>query len=52
MKKKIDISTQYTKEENKKNGRKGYLFWRHEKETQMNVRYFGEFLSQHRRCKK
>ena len=28
-----DISTMYTKDKNNKAGRKGYLFWKHEKET-------------------
>lgn len=44
MNKKLDISTQYTKEENKNNGRKGYLFWKREKDTVIPVNKFGEFL--------
>lgn len=48
MKKKLDISTLYTKEENKKNGRKGYLFWKRENDTAIPVNRFGEFLQKRR----
>ena len=44
MSKKINISTQYTKEENKKSGRRGYLRWKREKETSISPKEFGMFL--------
>ena len=44
MSKKIDISTPYTKNENKKNGRKGYLFWKREKDMAISPKDFGMFL--------
>lgn len=46
-----DISTMYTKEENKKSGRQGYAGWRVEKETVINPRDYGMFI-QNRRKKK
>ena len=46
-----DISTQYTKEENKKNGRRGYGLWKREKETAISPRDYGMFI-QGRRKKK
>lgn len=39
-----DISTMYTKEENKKNGRKGYYAWKDEKETVIRPKQYGQFL--------
>lgn len=42
--KKIDISTQYTKEENKKSGRSGYFLWKREKETSISPKEFGMFI--------
>lgn len=46
-----DISTQYTKEQNKKAGRRGYLFWQYEKETVITPKEYGMFL-QRRKEKK
>lgn len=46
-----DISTQYTKEQNKKCGRKGYLGFKREKETTISPRDYGMFLQRKRRDK-
>lgn len=39
-----DISTSYTKEMNMKCGRKGYHFYKHEKEDVISPRHYGMFL--------
>lgn len=36
-----DISTQYTKEQNKTCGRTGYLRWKREKETVISPKNYG-----------
>lgn len=46
-----DISTQYTKEQNDKCGRKGYCGFKREKETVISPKEYGMFL-QKRRYKK
>ena len=46
-----DISTLYTKEQNKKNGRKGYAVYKNEKITDISPKNYGMFL-QGRRGKK
>lgn len=43
-----DISTQYTKESNKKHGRKGYGMWKVEKETVISPKQYGMFLCEKR----
>lgn len=40
-----DITTQYTKEQNKKNGRKGYGAWKREKETVITPSEYGRFIT-------
>lgn len=37
-----DITTQYTKEQNKKNGRKGYGAWKREKENVITPSEYGK----------
>lgn len=49
MSKKVDISTMYTKEENRNNGRKGYYAWKKEKEDIISPKDFGKFLMKHRK---
>lgn len=39
-----DISTMYTRNENKKNGRKGYVFSKHEKVDVISPSKYGAFL--------
>lgn len=46
-----DISTMFSKEENKKNGRKGYYDFKH-KETVIAPNYYGMFLLEHKRKKR
>ena len=41
-----DISTQYTKIENKQNGRRGYGMWKEEKETVISPKDYGMFLQE------
>lgn len=45
---KKDISYQYTKEQNKNNGRKGYCNWKNERVTVISPKKFGEFLQKRR----
>ena len=47
-----DISTPFTKQENKDAGRKGWVEWQTEKETCIKPRDYGEFISKKRRKKK
>lgn len=44
-----DISTMYTKDRNQKSGRKGYGFWKHEKETAIYPAAYGDYILQ---CRK
>ena len=46
-----DISTMFSKEENKKNGRKGYCDFKH-KETIIAPNHYGMFLLEHKRKKR
>ena len=46
-----DISTLFTKEENQKNGRRGYLDWKREKEAIISPRDYGMFVQGKRRKK-
>lgn len=46
-----DISTQYTKEKNKKCGRYGYCAAMHEKETNIRPNEYGMFLAGRKRTK-
>lgn len=46
-----DISTQYTKEQNNKTGRRGYIAWKLEKETVISPKEYGQFLENKRRRK-
>jgi hypothetical protein len=46
-----DISTIFTKEQNKSCGRKGYCGFKREKETVITPKDYGEFLLK-RKCKK
>lgn len=43
-----DISTQYTKTRNKEQGRHGYAFWKHEKESVISPKEYGMFLQRKR----
>ena len=43
-----DISTQYTSEQNKISGRRGYGMWKHEKETVISPKHYGIFLQKNR----
>lgn len=47
-----DISTQYTKEQNKECGRKGYGLWKHEKQDIISPKDYGMFLQKKGRRKK
>ena len=44
-----DISTMYTKDENKKAGRRGYCGWKSEKETVISPSYYGSYVLQKRK---
>lgn len=46
-----DISTEYTKSKNKEEGRRGYLMWKHEKETVISPKNYGMFLQKKKRRK-
>lgn len=47
-----DISTMFTKEENKLNGRKGYLYFKHEKISDISPREYGMFLQNRKKQNK
>ena len=47
-----DISTPFTKQRKKNDGRKGWVEWQTEKETVISPRDYGEFISKKRRKKK
>lgn len=42
-----DISSQYTKEQNKKNGRKGYGMWKKETVTNISPKNYGQYIQSH-----
>ena len=44
-----DISTMYTKEQNNKNGRKGEIYWKKEKENSIEPSKYGEYILKHRK---
>lgn len=46
---KKDISTMYTKELNKKTGRKGWVGWKTEKETNISPSEYGGYILQNRK---
>ena len=41
-----DISSMYTKDQNKKAGRRGYLSWKHEKVTIIPPAAYGDYILQ------
>lgn len=43
-----DISTMYTKDQNKKSGRRGYVGWQVEKETVISPAAYGDYILQKR----
>lgn len=47
-----DISTPYTKNLNKKEGRRGYAFYKREKETVISPRDYGIFIAKKKRRNK
>lgn len=47
-----DISTPFTRQENKNNGRHGWVGWQSNKERQISPRNYGEFVSKRRKGKK
>lgn len=49
VKKKIDISREYTKEENMKCGRKGYCQWKKNKISDIPINKFGEVVSMYKK---
>lgn len=44
-----DISTMYTKDRNKKAGRRGYSLWKNEKCTAIAPAAYGDYILQHRK---
>ena len=48
----IDITSQYTKERNKKCGRRGYGMWKREKVSNISPADFGSFLNEKKKRKK
>lgn len=44
-----DITTQYTKMQNKKNGRRGYCLWKREKDSVISPKAYGMFLQKRKR---
>ena len=44
-----DISTMYTKDENKKAGRRGYVGWQSEKETSIRPSDYREYILQRKK---
>lgn len=44
-----DISTMYTKDKNKKTGRRGYYRWQNEKETVITPSAYGDYILQNRK---
>ena len=46
-----DISTQYTRQQNKECGRRGYGMWKNEKSTVISPKDYGMFLDKHKKAK-
>ena len=44
-----NISTMYTKSQNMKAGRKGYVSWKTEKETAISPAAYGDYILQHKK---
>ena len=44
-----DIFTMYTKDRNKKAGRRGYSLWKHEKYTAITPADYGDYILQRRK---
>ena len=44
-----DISTMYTKDQNQKTGRRGYVGWKSEKETSIRPSDYGDYILQRRK---
>lgn len=44
-----NISTMYTKSQNRKTGRKGYAAWKTEKETAISPAAYGDYILQYRK---
>lgn len=44
-----NISTMYTKSQNLKAGRKGYVSWKTEKETAISPAAYGDYILQHKK---
>ena len=44
-----DISSMYTKDQNKKAGRKGYVLWKHEKVNIISPAAYGDYILQYRK---
>lgn len=47
-----DISTMFTKEWNKKNGRRGWVGWKAKREKNITPDRYGEYVLNHRRGRK
>lgn len=47
-----DISTMYSKEQEKSCGRRGYVGWKADKEQNISPRNYGEFINKKRRKSK
>lgn len=45
----FDISTMWTRESNKKNGRRGYLGWKDERDTIISPKNYGGYILEHHR---
>lgn len=48
----MDISTMYTKDKNKKSGRRGYGNWKGEKENSISPASYGDYILHHNRKNK
>ena len=44
-----DISTMYTKEQNQKSGRRGWVGWKDNKEQNISPADYGNYILQHRK---
>lgn len=44
-----DISSMYTKDKNKKTGRRGYGMWKREKETAIRPCDYGDYILQNKK---
>jgi len=47
-----DISTQYTKQQNKECGRRGYGMWKNEKSTVISPKDYGMFMDRQKKSKR